>query len=318
MIIPLIAYVMFGEPLAKAGIREIVLAPAVPATLILYAVAMASWRESWVAVLGGTLVFFWVFHRRFGALPAAARSQQADPAVCDARHRDGRHHLLARYGPQGPGHALPHAVGLPARAGLGRYGNRSRLCRRLHFRPDRRLCQRHLGRDHLLRLQRAAVVPGDGAVHPDPELSRAERISTSSSPSLSPRRRQSCVSCAVSPSTTRRGTMSSPRRPAASTRSASWCGNCCPTCAVRSSSMPACALATRQWRSPTLTFLGLGLQPPDPDWGLMIKEASNLMVWQFSYMLLIPALAVSSLILGFNLMARRPARNEPARLGTGE
>ena len=53
----------------------------------------------------------------------------------------------------------------------------------------------------------------------------------------------------------------------------------------------------------TLTFLGLGLQPPDPDWGLMIKESANLMVLQFSYMLLIPALAVSSLILGFNLMA---------------
>ena len=54
----------------------------------------------------------------------------------------------------------------------------------------------------------------------------------------------------------------------------------------------------------TLTFLGLGLQPPDPDWGLMIKEASTVaLVWKFSYMLLIPALSVSSLILGFNLMA---------------
>jgi peptide/nickel transport system permease protein len=54
----------------------------------------------------------------------------------------------------------------------------------------------------------------------------------------------------------------------------------------------------------TLTFLGLGLQPPDPDWGLMIKEASSTaLVWKFSYMLLIPALSVSSLILGFNLMA---------------
>lgn len=55
----------------------------------------------------------------------------------------------------------------------------------------------------------------------------------------------------------------------------------------------------------TLTFLGLGLQPPDPDWGLMIKEASSgaAMVFKFSYMLLIPALSVSSLILGFNLMA---------------
>jgi peptide/nickel transport system permease protein len=54
----------------------------------------------------------------------------------------------------------------------------------------------------------------------------------------------------------------------------------------------------------TLTFLGLGLQPPDPDWGLMIKEASTTaLVWQFAYVLLIPALSVSSLILGFNLMA---------------
>jgi ABC-type dipeptide/oligopeptide/nickel transport system permease subunit len=55
----------------------------------------------------------------------------------------------------------------------------------------------------------------------------------------------------------------------------------------------------------TLTFLGLGLQPPDPDWGLMIKEASNLMVWKFSYMLLIPALAVSS--LGLVGLRRTPA-----------
>ena len=54
----------------------------------------------------------------------------------------------------------------------------------------------------------------------------------------------------------------------------------------------------------TLTFLGLGLQPPDPDWGLMIREASGVaMLWKFSYMLLIPALSVSILILGFNLLA---------------
>jgi peptide/nickel transport system permease protein len=54
----------------------------------------------------------------------------------------------------------------------------------------------------------------------------------------------------------------------------------------------------------TLTFLGLGLQPPDPDWGLMIKEAAKTaLVFKFSYMLIIPALSVSSLILGFNLLA---------------
>jgi peptide/nickel transport system permease protein len=54
----------------------------------------------------------------------------------------------------------------------------------------------------------------------------------------------------------------------------------------------------------TLTFLGLGLQPPDPDWGLMIKEAATAaLLWKYSYMLIVPALAVSSLILGFNLIA---------------
>jgi peptide/nickel transport system permease protein len=54
----------------------------------------------------------------------------------------------------------------------------------------------------------------------------------------------------------------------------------------------------------TLTFLGLGLQPPDPDWGLMIKEsAKTAMLFKFSYMLIVPALSVSCLILGFNLLA---------------
>lgn len=54
----------------------------------------------------------------------------------------------------------------------------------------------------------------------------------------------------------------------------------------------------------TLTFLGLGLQPPDPDWGLMIKEASSsALLWKFAYMLIVPSVAVSSLILGFNLVA---------------
>ena len=54
----------------------------------------------------------------------------------------------------------------------------------------------------------------------------------------------------------------------------------------------------------TLTFLGLGLQPPNPDWGLMIKEAApTAVLFKFSYMLIVPALSVSSLILGFNLLA---------------
>ena len=52
----------------------------------------------------------------------------------------------------------------------------------------------------------------------------------------------------------------------------------------------------------TLGFLGLGLPPPDPDWGQMIAEAVPVGVFAIHAML-IPALAVSSLVLGFNLLA---------------
>ena len=52
----------------------------------------------------------------------------------------------------------------------------------------------------------------------------------------------------------------------------------------------------------TLGFLGLGLPPPDPDWGLMIKEAVPLGSFA-GHAMVIPALALSSLILGFNFLA---------------
>ncbi len=52
----------------------------------------------------------------------------------------------------------------------------------------------------------------------------------------------------------------------------------------------------------TLGFLGLGLPPPEPDWGLMIKEAVPLGSFA-GHSMIIPALALSSLILGFNLLA---------------
>ncbi len=51
-----------------------------------------------------------------------------------------------------------------------------------------------------------------------------------------------------------------------------------------------------------LGFLGLGLPPPDPDWGGMINENRQLAM-VFPYMVLSPVLAISSLILGFNLLA---------------
>ncbi len=51
-----------------------------------------------------------------------------------------------------------------------------------------------------------------------------------------------------------------------------------------------------------LGFLGLGLPPPDPDWGGMINEARPLAL-AFPYMTIFPCIAISSLILGFNLLA---------------
>ena len=51
-----------------------------------------------------------------------------------------------------------------------------------------------------------------------------------------------------------------------------------------------------------LGFLGLGLPPPDPDWGGMINEARSMAV-VFPHMTLVPCFAISSLILGFNLLA---------------
>jgi ABC-type dipeptide/oligopeptide/nickel transport system permease subunit len=51
-----------------------------------------------------------------------------------------------------------------------------------------------------------------------------------------------------------------------------------------------------------LGFLGLGLPPPDPDWGGMINETRQ-MAMAFPYMTVIPCIAISSLVLGFNLLA---------------
>ncbi len=51
-----------------------------------------------------------------------------------------------------------------------------------------------------------------------------------------------------------------------------------------------------------LGFLGLGLPPPDPDWGGMINEARKLIMIH-PYMAVVPCIAISSLVLGFNLLA---------------
>ena len=51
-----------------------------------------------------------------------------------------------------------------------------------------------------------------------------------------------------------------------------------------------------------LGFLGLGLPPPDPDWGGMVKDTYGMMA-VFPHMSLFPCAAISSLVVGFNLLA---------------
>lgn len=51
-----------------------------------------------------------------------------------------------------------------------------------------------------------------------------------------------------------------------------------------------------------LGFLGLGLPPPDPDWGGMVNETRG-MAMVFPHMTIFPCIAISSLVLGFNLLA---------------
>ena len=51
-----------------------------------------------------------------------------------------------------------------------------------------------------------------------------------------------------------------------------------------------------------LGFLGLGLPPPTPDWGGMVKDA-RVVATVFPHMAIFPCLAISSLVLGLNLLA---------------
>jgi ABC-type dipeptide/oligopeptide/nickel transport system permease subunit len=51
-----------------------------------------------------------------------------------------------------------------------------------------------------------------------------------------------------------------------------------------------------------LSFLGLGVQPPQPSWGLMIKENYNLIITNNAMQALIPGFAIMLLVLAFNIL----------------
>ncbi len=53
----------------------------------------------------------------------------------------------------------------------------------------------------------------------------------------------------------------------------------------------------------TLSFLGFGIQPPAPDWGLQVFEHYGLISGGYWWPVLFPALAIASLVIGVNMMA---------------
>ena len=48
-----------------------------------------------------------------------------------------------------------------------------------------------------------------------------------------------------------------------------------------------------------LSFLGLGVQPPMPSWGSMIKENYGYIILDAAYMAIIPGIAIMLLVLAF-------------------
>ncbi len=51
-----------------------------------------------------------------------------------------------------------------------------------------------------------------------------------------------------------------------------------------------------------LSFLGIGVQPPQPSWGLMIKENYNFIITHNPMLAIIPGIAIMILVLAFNLL----------------
>lgn len=65
-----------------------------------------------------------------------------------------------------------------------------------------------------------------------------------------------------------------------------------------------------------LSFLGVGVQPPQPSWGLMIKENYNFIITHNPALALAPGIAIMLLVLAFNLFGNglRDALNVKGRI----
>ncbi len=301
MWLPLMAHVMAADSLGE--LKDAILLPAIPATLILYVLAIHSWRESWVAVLGASLVFFWLLMAVSAPyLPLIDPNKPIAPFTLPFTEKDGLFFWLGTD-----------------------FKGRDLLSRAIWG------CQRVIVWGVTATFVAYVVGTFFGLVAGYLSGWWDELISFLGNVLLSfpvmvlfivilnylgPSGFNIviAVTFASAPAIMRivRGlTLDIKTRDyvfAAQTRGEH------PLWIMLVELLPnargpiivdACLrLGYTTVAITTLTFLGLGLQPPDPDWGLMIKEsAQTAMLFKFSYMLVVPALSVSSLILGFNLMA---------------
>jgi peptide/nickel transport system permease protein len=298
---PLVAFVMFRPVLGASA--PYVLMPAIPAVLVLYVTTVRRWRESWVAVLGLTLVSFWVLMAVSAPyLPLPDPNKPLAPLMLPGTHA----------------HGMRFVLGTDMRG-------RDILSRTLWG------CQRVLVWGITATSVAYLVGIGCGLLGGylggwwDELVSFAANVLLSFPVMVlfilvlnllgqSGFNIIIAVTCSSAPVIMRivRGlTLEAKSRDyvqAAQTRGEH------PLWIMLVELLPnvrgplivdACLrLGYTTVAITTLTFLGLGLQPPDPDWGLMIKEAATTaLLWKYSYMLIVPALSISSLILGFNLIA---------------
>ena len=62
-----------------------------------------------------------------------------------------------------------------------------------------------------------------------------------------------------------------------------------------------CEIAQASRLEATLSFLGLGVQPPTPSWGLMVSEGRDYMLFE-PYLVMLPGLAIFTLVISINLL----------------
>ena len=300
--LPLMIYVM-GAGLIDESVRNAILLPAVPAVMILYVIAMTSWKESWIAVLGASLVFFWLFMAI--TVPFLPLADQNSPGGIVAIFSSGKDDVFHLLGTDHKGRDLLSRViwgcqrvvvwGISATFVAYIIGTIFGLIAGyLSGWWDEFIS--FFGNVLLSFPVMVLFIVILNYLGPS-GFNIVIAVTFASAPAI-----MRIVRGLALDIKTRDYVF------AAQTRgeSALWIMVIELLPNVRGPIIvDACLrLGYTTVAITTLTFLGLGLQPPDPDWGLMIREAAKVaMLWKFSYMLLIPALAVSSLILGFNLMA---------------